>query len=398
MLQPDSSFAMAPVYKDHIFSRPTTAAPCDHYPAYSGEHLTDTRGCPGENTLTRPISRSAIKSCIPYPTANLANMSDPYHGDVSFGATVVSPFTPSMSDSWFYPIDTEGTHTQFAIPEYTLGRPFESTLQYSGAHTLGTLDQDGQRDRIPLDSTTAPAFDVGSQDWTIDPSSAEFWASTTGFDLHPAYSTIVPPAAESCFSVARVDHGHTASVMNHDCAAQSLPCYRAPTLFTEMGYPPATASYIDETPTVQWTEHSGNDLETLAQNPIPSSNSIDTSTPAYKASQGDLLIQPTCDTSGRIVPFEGGLSATEWCGHPSLRLGFSRPSPRAIGHLDPGSVSNLDPSKVSVPLGYGHVDRGSVEHCSLVSFPTGNPTTALTNASSDRLAMPGVQEILGKKR
>jgi len=302
-------------------------------------------------------------------------MSDPYHGDASFGTTVVSPFAPSISHPWSYPIGTEGTRTLIVIPEYAMGRPFESTLPYSGAHTVGTLDQDGQRHRVPLDSTIAPAFDVGSQDWTIDPS-----------------------AAESCFSVARVDHGHTASVMNYDCAAPSLHCYRAPTLFTEMGYPPATASFIDETPTVPWTEHSGNDLEALAQNPMPSSNSIDTSTPAYKASQGDLLIQPTCGTSSRVVSFGGGLSATESCGHPSSRLGFSSPCPRAIGHLDSGPVSHLDPSKVLVPLGYGHVDRGSVEHCSLVSHPTGNPTTALTNASSDRLAMPGVKEILGKKR
>ncbi len=398
MLQPDSSFAMDPIHEDHIFCRPTTAAPCDHYPACSGEYLTDTRGSQGDNTLARPISRSESDSRVPYPAANLANMSDPYHRDASFGTTVVSPFAPSMSDPWSYPIGTEGTHTLIAIPEYTMGRPLESTLPYSGARTAGTLDQDGQRDRIPWDSTTAPAFDVGSQDWTIDPSAAEFWASTTGFDLHPAYSTIIPPAAESCFSVARVDYGHTASIMNYDCAAPSLPCYRSPTLFTEIGYPRAAASFIDETPTVPWTEHSGDDLEAPVQNPMPPSNGIDTYTPAYEASEADLLIRPTYDTSSRVVPFEGGLSAAERCGHPSSRLGFSRPSPRAIGHLDSGPVSNLDPSKVLVPLGYGHVDRGSVEHCSLVSHPTGNPTTALTNASSDRLAMPGVKEILGKKR
>jgi len=389
---------MDPIHKDHIFCPRTTAAPCDHHPAYPGEYLTDTRGPQGESTLTGPMIRPAFDPSVLYPTANLANMSDTCHSDAAFGAAVVPPSAFFVSDPWSYPIGTEGTHTQIAILEYTMGRPSESTLPYSGAHTVGTKDQDGQRDQIPRVSKTAPAFDMGSQDWTIDPSAAECWASIKGFDLHPAYPTSIPSVAESYISAARVDHEHTASIMNYDCAAPSLPCYRAPILFTEMRYPPATASFIDETPTVPWIEHSGYNLEAPAQHPMLLSSNIATSTPVHEASQADLPMQPACDTSNRVVPLDGGLSATEHGGHPPSRLGFSSTSPRAIGHLDSGPVSGLDPSKVLVPLGYGHVDHGSVEYHSLVSLPTGNPTTALTNASSDRLAMPGVKEIPGKKR
>lgn len=378
--------------------RPPTAAPCDHYPASSGEHLINTRGSLGDDILARPISRLTFDPRVPYPVANLANTSDPYQGNASSGAAVISPFAPSMSDLWSYPIGTEGIYTQIAVPEYTTERPFEYTLPYLEAHTVGTLDQDGQRDWIPLDSTTAPAFDMASQDWTIDPSIAEFWASVTGFDLHPPYSTTIPPAAKSCFSAARMDYGHTASIINHDCAAPSLPCHCAPTLFTEMGYPPATASFMDETPTVPWTEHSGYNMEAPAQHPMLLSSNIDTYTPVREASQANLPIRPACDTSSKMVTLEGGLSTTERCGHPSSGLGFSSPSPLAIGHFDSGPVQSLDTSKVVVPLGYGHVDHGSVEHRSLDSLPTGNPTTALTNAGSDRLAMPRFQEIPGKKR
>lgn len=335
---------MDPIHEDHDFCQLTTAVPCAHYPACSGECLTNTRGSQGDNTLARPISKSTFDPRVPYPAANLANMNDPYYGNPSFGATMVSPFAPSMSDLWPSSIGTEGIHTQIAIPEYTTGGPIEYIPPYPYmAYTLGTLDQDGQRDWIPSDSTPAPAFDTASQNWRIDPSTANSWVSAPG-------------------------------------------------------YPPVTASFMDETPTMPWTGHSGYNMEAPAQYPWPSSHGIDTSTPAYEASHADLLMQPISNTSSRVVPFRDGLSATERCGHPSSGLGFSSPSLRAIDHFDSGPLQSLHTSKLLVPLGYSHVDHGSVEHHSLGSLTFGNPSTALTNAGPDRLAMPGFNEIPGKKR
>lgn len=233
MLQHDLSLAVDPIHENPIFCRSTMAASSDPYPAYLGDYWRDTRGSKGDNTVVRQMPRSATDPRAPCPVANLVNTSDPSHGDASVGATVVSPSTPSVSDLWSYPISLEGAHTQVAIPAYTMGRPFECILPYSGAHTMGTLNEDGQRHRMPLDYTTIPAFDMRSQDWTVDSSTAEFWASIEEFELHPAFSTIIPSVAESSIPAARVDHGHTASIVTYDCAAPLLPCYRAPTLFTD---------------------------------------------------------------------------------------------------------------------------------------------------------------------
>lgn len=302
MLQQDSSSAVDPIHEDFMLCRPTTAAPYGLYPAYPGEYLTDTRGFKGNDIFARQILGSAVDPRVPYPAANMANIFGPYHGDASVGATVMSPSARSVSDPWWSdPINTECSLTQVAIPEYTMGRSFES-MPYSGAHTMDTLNEDGQQHRIPLDNTAVLAYDVGSQDWTLDSATAEFWGSIEEFDLHPAFSTIIPSAAESGMPVARVDREYTASIMTYDCAAPLLPCYRAPNLFTEMGYPLATASFVDETPILPRKEHSGHELEASAQHPMLLRSNVDTSTPADGASHADLFVQPIYDTNSRAVP------------------------------------------------------------------------------------------------